>query len=166
MSASVGFAYILFLGMIPIGGMLLIAIAEFLLLKKKDWVDQKHSVLFPLVSNFVVVVIGVVLVFANVFVSIFTVHLIVNLLSSFAGNAGITPATFIIAFFLNGFILFFLDLIVIFPVRFLIMKIILKSSALTWKYALVFSALSAAVFAIGYPLYGIFSALTVHAMAH
>jgi hypothetical protein len=159
MNDSVGLAYVLFLVVIPLIGVFVITIGEIFLLKKQGWVDEKQSIIYPVVTNIINLVIGAGLIMFNVFISIFSNYTFLNLLMSITNTDEMTPTLFIISFGLTAILLFILDLVILVSVRLLITRLLVKSSTLTWKYIIVFASLPAFLFAVGYPLFGMISAV-------
>ncbi len=159
MDNSVGLTYVLFLAVIPIVGIFIITIGEIFLLKRRGWVDEKQWIIYPIAANIISLVIGAGLVMLNVFVSLFSNYSFLKLLMFITGIDEITPKLMVIGFGLTAILLVILDLVILFPVRFLTTKLIVKPARLSWKYIFVTASLAAVLFAIGYPLYGMISAI-------
>jgi len=121
--------------------------------KNRDWVDEKQWIIYPIAANIISLVIGAGLVFLNVFVSLFSNYSFLKLLMFITGIDEITPTLMVIGFGLTAILLIILKLVILFPVRLLITKLMLISSRLTCKYMMVTAFLASFLFAIGYPLY-------------
>ncbi len=124
-------------------GIIVLTILEIYLLKKKGWVDEDKSVKYPLAINGISFVVGIGLFVVNFIISAISAYVVFFLPDSMIAQ---DPQSsnflfYIILFGIRAILCLILDFVILFPVRLLTTKLIVKSSTLTWKYDALFAFL-------------------------
>jgi len=126
-------------------GIIVLTIFEIYLLKKKGWVDENKSVTYPLAINGICFVTGIGLFVVNFIVGVISAYAIFFLPDSMIVQEPQSSnfLFYIVMVGIRAILCVILDFAILFPVRLLATKLILKSSALTWKYDALFAFLLA-----------------------
>lgn len=128
-----------------------LTVAEILRIKQTNWVDEKQSVSYPIVTNLINIPVAVLCYMITMTVIMFAAYFgLMAVLFNVGDNPTLVTITMIAYWLLSAVFMFIIYLAAFSLVRLIMTKVLVKFSTLTWKYIVGQSALLAALPTIAY----------------